>query len=124
MASTSTPRGHELTGGPRALRSGPAWLARLIGGRADALLDRIDLGLDQGSIEVTLPDGTRRLLGGRAPGFAAQARLNSWRALLRVAPAGSVAVVAREIEALAVVVTPEVAVVEIRVMVATAEVRI
>lgn len=90
MASTSTPRGHELTGGPRALRSGPAWLARLIGGRADALLDRIDLGLDQGSIEVTLPDGTRRLLGGRAPGFAAQARLNSWRALLRVATAGSV----------------------------------
>jgi hypothetical protein len=44
--------------------------------------------------------------------------------LVVLAPAGSVAVVAREIEALAVVVTPEVAVVEIRVMVATAEVRI
>ena len=31
-------------------------------------LDRIDLGLAKGRIEASLPDGTRRTLGGRAAG--------------------------------------------------------
>jgi cyclopropane-fatty-acyl-phospholipid synthase len=43
-----------------------------------------------GSIDARLPDGTRRVLGGRAPGFDAQVSLNDWRALLRLATGGSV----------------------------------
>jgi cyclopropane-fatty-acyl-phospholipid synthase len=90
MATAHPDRGQDLIAGARALRSGPAWFARLIAGRAEALLDRIDRGLECGSIEVVLPTGQRRMLGGRAPGFAAQVRLNSWRALLRIATAGSI----------------------------------
>ena len=34
----------------------------------DAVLDRIDSGLIEGSLAATLPGGRKRLLGGRAPG--------------------------------------------------------
>jgi cyclopropane-fatty-acyl-phospholipid synthase len=54
------------------------------------LLARIERGLLHGSIELHLPDGSVRLLGGRKPGFAAIVHLDSWRALLRLATAGSV----------------------------------
>ncbi|MFM5947856.1 MAG: class I SAM-dependent methyltransferase [Novosphingobium sp.] len=90
MASLNPDRGHELIDGARVLRSGPLWLARLIAGRAEGLLERIDAGLETGRIRVTLPDGSRRVLGGRAPGFDAVVDLRSWRALLRMATAGSV----------------------------------
>ena len=53
------------------------------------LLDRIDAGLDQGSLTATLPDGRTRVLGGRAAGPAAVVDLRSWRALLRLATGGS-----------------------------------
>ncbi len=53
------------------------------------LLDRIDQGLEAGSLEASLPDGTRRLLGGRAPGPDCVVHLHSWRALLRLASGGS-----------------------------------
>ena len=90
MASLHSERGQDLIDGARALRSGPAWLARLIAGRAEALLERVDRGLASGSIRVTLPDGSRRVLGGRATGFDAVVDLRSWRALLRMATAGSI----------------------------------
>lgn len=53
------------------------------------LLDRIDRGLAHGSIDVRLPDGTERLLGGRAHGPDAVIDLLSWRALIRLATSGS-----------------------------------
>lgn len=53
------------------------------------ILDRIDAGLEAGSIEGTLPDGTTRLLGGRGEGPFAQVTLDSGRALLRLARGGS-----------------------------------
>lgn len=53
------------------------------------LLDRIDAGLVEGSIDVTLPDGSARLLGGRQSGPAATVDLRSWRALMRLATGGS-----------------------------------
>lgn len=90
MASLNPDRGNDLIEGARVLRSGPAWLVRLIGVRADALLERIDAGLETGRISVTLPDGSRRTLGGRSPGFDAVVDLRSWRALLRMATAGSI----------------------------------
>lgn len=53
------------------------------------LLDRIDRGLVTGSLDVTLPGGGARRLGGRAPGAAAIVDLRSWRALYRLATGGS-----------------------------------
>ena len=53
------------------------------------ILARIDRGLAEGTIAVTLPDGTARTLGGRAPGPDATVALDSWRALSRLATGGS-----------------------------------
>jgi cyclopropane-fatty-acyl-phospholipid synthase len=69
---------------------GPQWLARLWAGGVQRLLDRIDAGLERGSIMATLPDGATRLLGGRQAGFDAIVELRSYRALLRLATSGSV----------------------------------
>ena len=54
------------------------------------MLDNIDRGLAEGSVEVTLPDGAVRFLGGRGAGPAAQAEIRHWNALLRLARHGSV----------------------------------
>jgi cyclopropane-fatty-acyl-phospholipid synthase len=83
-------RGGELVGGGRAIGVGPQWLARLWSGGVHQILDRIDAGLQRGSITATLPGGETRLLGGREPGFDAIVELRSWRALLRLATSGSV----------------------------------
>jgi len=53
------------------------------------VLDGMDRGIEAGSLEATLPDGTRRMLGARAPGPAAVVDLRSWRALVRLATRGS-----------------------------------
>lgn len=55
-------------------------------------IDRIDAGLEFGTIEGTLPNGDTRLLGGRRPGPTAVVHLKSWKALLRVARGGSAGV--------------------------------
>src|SRR4051812_19812124 len=52
-------------------------------------LDRIDRGLAEGGIELRLPSGDTRMLGGRAPGPAAVVDLRSWRSLARLALSGS-----------------------------------
>ncbi|MBD8638229.1 SAM-dependent methyltransferase [Sphingomonas sp. CFBP 13733] len=64
--------------------------ARLTAPLFHRLLDRIDAGLESGGIEASLPDGTRRLLGGRAPGPMPIVTVHRWRALVRLATAGSV----------------------------------
>jgi cyclopropane-fatty-acyl-phospholipid synthase len=53
------------------------------------MTDRIDRGIEAGSIEARLPDGSLRLLGGRKPGPAATIDLRSWRALVRLVLSGS-----------------------------------
>ena len=53
------------------------------------LLDRIDLGLEAGAIEASLPDGTNRVLGGRQEGPVAIVEIVSWRALIRLGMGGS-----------------------------------
>jgi cyclopropane-fatty-acyl-phospholipid synthase len=90
MPATHPDRGHDLLNAERVLRTGPSWLAKLWAGRSDALVERIDAGLARGTLHAVLPDGTRRTLGGRAPGFEAEVHLRRWRGLLRVATAGSV----------------------------------
>jgi cyclopropane-fatty-acyl-phospholipid synthase len=78
-----------LSGGARFERS-PGRLARLFAPGFHKILDRIDAGLERGSIRGRLPDGTTRLLGGRAPGFAAEVEIHDWRALMRLATNGSI----------------------------------
>ncbi len=83
-------RGAQLVEGGKRIGIGPQWLARALSGSCHRILDRIDRGLATGSITATLPDGTTRMLGGRAPGFAAIVRIHDWRALLRLVTGGSV----------------------------------
>jgi cyclopropane-fatty-acyl-phospholipid synthase len=84
---------HTAPNGQGQGASGGLFLSLLYGfaaRRCNALLDRMDAGLVSGSIEGSLPDGSRRMLGGRAAGPAAEMNIRSWRALLRIAMAGSV----------------------------------
>ncbi|WP_174297565.1 class I SAM-dependent methyltransferase, partial [Sphingomonas bacterium] len=69
---------------------GAAWRRRAVAGPFHRLLDRIDEGLAAGAIEASLPDGTTRRLGGRAPGPVAIVAVRRWRALARLAMRGSV----------------------------------
>ena len=55
----------------------------------ERIVDRIDQGLEYGTIEGTLPDGTTRLIGGRGAGPTAVVTLHSWKALLRLVRGGS-----------------------------------
>ncbi len=66
------------------------WRRRALAAPFHRLLDRIDAGLTAGAIEAALPDGTARLLGGRAPGPVAIVTLHRWRALVRLVTQGSV----------------------------------
>ena len=68
----------------------PGPFARLFAPGFHKILDRIDAGLAAGAIHAELPDGTRRTLGGHAPGFEAQVTVTDWRALVRLVTAGSV----------------------------------
>ncbi|MDG5487439.1 cyclopropane-fatty-acyl-phospholipid synthase [Sphingomonas sp. BGYR3] len=54
-----------------------------------AAIDRIDRGLAAGRIDLTLPDGERRMLGGRAPGPNVVLTLSDWRAIARLVAGGS-----------------------------------
>ncbi len=71
-------------------RAGASLLGRLPAARFHAVIDRIDAGLATGSLEAHLPDGTTRLLGGRADGPAAIVHLHGWQALVRLGLGGSV----------------------------------
>ncbi|MDV3456350.1 cyclopropane-fatty-acyl-phospholipid synthase family protein [Sphingomonas sp. HF-S4] len=52
-------------------------------------IDRLDRGIAEGSLELVLPDGRARLLGGRGEGPIAVVDLRSWRALVRLGLEGS-----------------------------------
>lgn len=87
---TGQPRGRHLVAADRAFATGGGLLARLMAGGLRRVLDRVDRGLVRGGIEATLPDGSHRRLGGRAPGPTPIVRLDSWRALGRLMTSGSV----------------------------------
>lgn len=87
---TSAPRGRHLLKADRGFATGAGWWSRLVAPGFHSVLDRIDRGLEHGSLEADLPDGTHRLLGGRADGPAVIVDLVSWRALLRLMTTGSV----------------------------------
>jgi len=88
-----TGRGRQLLQADRAFRSG-GLIARAMA-RAPAAffhgrLDKIDAGLEHGTLEGHLPDGSVRILGGRGSGPVAVVHLHSWAALVRLALSGSV----------------------------------
>lgn len=55
----------------------------------ERIVDRIDSGLEFGTIEGTLPDGSVRIVGGRGHGPSAVITLHSWKALYRLVRGGS-----------------------------------
>ncbi|MEO9462862.1 MAG: cyclopropane-fatty-acyl-phospholipid synthase family protein [Marinomonas sp.] len=87
-------RGEDLLRGGERFGSKPglfaSTLARVFEPGFQKLLDRLDAGLESGSILGHLPDGSTRLLGGRNPGFDAVVHLHDWRGLIRLATNGSV----------------------------------
>jgi cyclopropane-fatty-acyl-phospholipid synthase len=84
------PRGRHLVAADRRFATGGGLLAHLLSGSFSRILDRIDRGLEQGAIEAILPDGSRRLVGGRSPGPRPIVHLHSWRSLARLINSGSV----------------------------------
>jgi cyclopropane-fatty-acyl-phospholipid synthase len=64
--------------------------ARLAAGLFTHVLDRMDRGIVEGSIEAHLPGGTIRMLGARGAGPVAVLKINRWNALLRMVSGGSV----------------------------------
>ena len=82
-------RGRHLVSADRGFATGGI-VGRLLAPAFHRMLDRIDAGLAEGSLDVTLPDGRVRRLGGRLPGPAAIVALNGWRPLARLALSGSV----------------------------------
>ena len=90
MTAKGMHRGSALIEGGDRFGQGLDWLGSLLRGGFRRLLDRFDRGIVKGGLQITLPDGTERLLGRREPGFEAHIRLHSWRALARLAASGSV----------------------------------
>jgi cyclopropane-fatty-acyl-phospholipid synthase len=83
-------RGQHLVKADRGFATGDLALLKPLAPAFRRVLDRVDAGLLAGGIEATLPDGSRRRLGFSTDGPVARVRLNSWRAMLRLATSGSV----------------------------------
>ncbi|MEO9600493.1 cyclopropane-fatty-acyl-phospholipid synthase family protein [Parasphingorhabdus sp.] len=90
MNAEAPKRGQHLLDARKRFASGGGLLARLFAPGFHHILDRIDAGLDQGTLEVKLPDGSTRILGGRGEGPMADVTLCRWNALLRLINGGSV----------------------------------
>lgn len=86
----ATRRGTHLVAADRAFATGGGLAARLFAGGFGRVLATLDRGLAEGRLEATLPDGSVRSFGGRAPGPLAIIHLKSWHALVRLATSGSI----------------------------------
>ncbi|MBT8427055.1 MAG: cyclopropane-fatty-acyl-phospholipid synthase family protein [Erythrobacter sp.] len=90
MDMQTSQRGRDLVEGSKPFARKPGLLARLFTPGVEKMLARIDDALLSGTIHGVLPDGTPRILGGRAPGFECTFELHSYKALVRIATNGSV----------------------------------
>jgi cyclopropane-fatty-acyl-phospholipid synthase len=63
---------------------------RIAAKQCHKLLRKMDAGILLGQIEGSLPDGSRKMLGGRAAGPVAEMNIRDWRALLRIGWSGSI----------------------------------
>jgi cyclopropane-fatty-acyl-phospholipid synthase len=93
MNASAQGRGDQLLTADRGFAS--ASLTGRLLGRLPAplfhrLIDRLDAAFDVGAMEGELPDGTIRLIGGRASGPVAHIRIRRWAALVRLMLSGSV----------------------------------
>jgi cyclopropane-fatty-acyl-phospholipid synthase len=69
---------------------GGTFLSRHLSARFGHILDVVDDGLAVGSIDVLLPNGEVRLLGGRGAGPSASVQLKNWRPVTQLWASGSV----------------------------------
>jgi len=83
-------RGERLLSSGERFSAKPGFFARLFAPGFRKIIDRVDEGLETGSLLAHLPDGSTRMLGGRAPGFDVEVELKDWRALLRLATGGAI----------------------------------
>ena len=83
-------RGEHLVRADRRFATGAGILGRVAAPGFKRVLDLIHDRLEQGGIEATLPDMSRRRLGFHRPGPVAIVDLKSWMALVRLATSGSV----------------------------------
>lgn len=90
MEAEGISRGQRLLSHGRRIGTGPTLLARAFAGGFHGMLGRFDRGIEKGAIRLSLPDGSRRVLGGRMAGFDAVLEIRDWRALIRIAIGGSV----------------------------------
>ncbi|MEP0190842.1 MAG: cyclopropane-fatty-acyl-phospholipid synthase family protein [Erythrobacter sp.] len=85
-------RGEALLSGGERFTPKPGMLskrvAQTVAPAFAKLVDRIDVGLESGTLRAVLPDGTNRVLGAHSDGFEAQIHLKDWRSLLRLATNG------------------------------------
>jgi cyclopropane-fatty-acyl-phospholipid synthase len=83
MNTHTSLRARQLIDGRRSVRS------RAVASVLHLILDRIDRGMAHGALEIILPDGSCRVVGGRAAGPHAHLTVSRWRGLLRMAWGGS-----------------------------------
>lgn len=83
-------RGQHLVHADRGFATGAGLVGRIAAPAFAKVLDQLDARLVTGGIHATLPDGSRRSIGFRAPGFEPRVTLHSWMALVRLATSGSV----------------------------------
>lgn len=83
-------RGAHLLAAERRFSTGGGLGARVFARGFDRIIDAIDRGLAEGGIDATLPDGSRRLVGGRVAGPMPVVHLHSYMALVRLVTSGSV----------------------------------
>lgn len=90
MDAAVSGRGRGLIESGQRFARKPGLIARLVAPGFRKVLDRIDGALNKGAIHTTLPDGSKRTLGGRNPGFECDVHLHSWNSLVRLASNGSI----------------------------------
>ncbi len=90
MNAETPKRGAHLLDARKRFGTGGGLFSRLAAPGFHRILDRIDAGLDHGTFEGQLPDGTTRIVGGRGEGPTARITLHSWKSLLRLVSSGSI----------------------------------
>jgi cyclopropane-fatty-acyl-phospholipid synthase len=83
-------RGEHLVRADRRFATGAGVVGRIAAPGFKRVLGLIHDRLQQGGIDATLPDGSRRRIGFHRPGPAAVVKINSWMALVRLTTSGSV----------------------------------
>jgi cyclopropane-fatty-acyl-phospholipid synthase len=83
-------RGEHLVRADRRFATGGGLVARLVAPAFARVLDQIERRLVVGGLHVTLPGGSTRRIGFKAPGPDATVHLASWLALVRLGTSGSV----------------------------------